>query len=138
MLTFVLIILCGALAVGMWFAVLGFLSQLSGWNKLASLYPGRQPASGKCFLMQGGKVGAVYYTGCLMIHTSAEAIRISVWPIFRFQHPPLFIPWRELHNPRERRLFCARLEELDIGSPAVGTIQLLPSVLGQWEELTKR
>jgi hypothetical protein len=113
----------------MWFVVLGFLSQLSGWNKLASLYPGRQPPSGKCFLMQGGKVGAVYYRGCLTIHTWSEGLHISVWPIFRFQHPPLFIPWSELHNPREKQLFLVRLKELDIGSPAVGTIQLLPAVL---------
>lgn len=59
MLILMLIIVFAVLAAGMWFLVLGLLSQLSGWKKLASLYPGRRVPSGKRFLLQGGKVGAV-------------------------------------------------------------------------------
>ena len=47
MLILMLIIVFAVLAAGMWFLVLGLLSQLSGWKKLASLYPGRRVASGK-------------------------------------------------------------------------------------------
>jgi hypothetical protein len=59
MLILMLIIVFAVLAAGMWFLVLGLLSQLSGWKKLASLYSGRRVPSGKRFLLQGGKVGAV-------------------------------------------------------------------------------
>ena len=124
LLVFVLILLF----VGMWAAVLSFLSYLSDWPKLAAAYRAQHPPSGRRLLMQGGKIGDVWYRGCLTIYTSREGLYISVWPIFRFREPPLFIPWRAVRNRREKRWLWSRLIEFDVGSPPVGTMRLLPAV----------
>jgi hypothetical protein len=112
----------------MWIGVLTLLSYSSGWAKLASVYCAQRAPSGRCFPMQGAKIGDVYYVGCLTIYTSHEGIYISVWPIFHFRDPPLFIPWSEVRNPRERRWLFSRFIQIDIGSPPLGTMWLSPSV----------
>lgn len=117
------------LLVGVWWIfVLWLLSELSGWPKLAAIYRAEQPPSGRRLLMQGGWVGSTWYRGCLTIYTSYEGLYVSLWPIFRFREPPLFIPWSAIHNAREKRWMFARLVEFEIGSPPIGTMRLLPSI----------
>src|SRR6266478_174698 len=92
----------------MWFGIISLLAKLSGWEKLAAAYRAQRPPSGQRFVLEWAKVGAVYYRNCLTIYRSPEGIYLSIWPIFRFRQPPLFIPWGELRNRREKRLFLAR------------------------------
>ena len=67
--------------------------------------------------------------GCThALYTSPEGLYLSVWPIFRFREPPLFIPWSDVRNRREKRWLWSRLIEFDVGSPPMGTMRLLPSV----------
>jgi hypothetical protein len=114
--------------VAMWIGVAAALAHLNGWPRLAAVYRARRPRSGRCFLPAGGKIGDVWYRGCLTIYTSREGLYLSVWPIFRFREPPLFIPWADVHNRREKRWLWSRLIEFDVGSPAVGTMSLLRAV----------
>ena len=116
--------------VGVWWVfVLWLLSELSGWRKLAAVYRAERPPSGRRLSMQGGWVGSTLYRGCLTIYTSHEGLYVSLWPVFRFREPPLFIPWSAIHNAREKRWIFSRLIEFDIGSPRIGTMRLLPNVL---------
>ena len=114
--------------VGVWIVVLALLSQMSDWPKLAATYRAQRPPSGKCLPLQGGKIGGVWYRGCLTIYTSEDGLYLSVWPIFRFREPPLFIPWTDIRNRRERRFLWSRLVEFDVGLPPVTTMRLLPRV----------
>jgi len=114
--------------VAMWIGVMALLSHMSGWPKLAAVYRARRPPSGRCFLFARGKVGEVWFNGCLTIYTSPEGLYLSVWPIFRFREPPLFIPWSEVRDRRETRWLWWRLIEFNVGSPTVGTIRLGPGV----------
>ena len=117
------------LVVGLWcLFVLWLLSELSGWRRVAALYRAQRPPSGRCILMSGGKIGDVWYRGCLTIYTSDEGLYLSIWPIFRFRQPPLFIPWSAVQNRHEKRWLWTRMIEFDIGSPPVGTMRLLPGV----------
>jgi hypothetical protein len=116
------------LFVVMWIGVVALLSHMSGWPKLASVYRARRPPSGRCFLLAGGKIGAVSYRGTLTIYTSPEGVYISLWPIFRFRNPPLFIPWHDIHNRREKRWLWTRLIDFDVGSPPIGTMRLFAAV----------
>jgi hypothetical protein len=100
---------------------MALLAYMSGWWKLAALYRAQRPPSGRCFLLAGGKVGDVWYRGCLTIHTSAEGLYLSVWPIFRFREPPLLIPLSDIRNRREKRWLWFRCIEFDVGSPPIGT-----------------
>jgi len=114
--------------IAMWIAVTAGLSHMSGWPKLAAVYRAQRPPSGRSFLVTGGKIGNVWYRGCLTIYTSPEGFYLSVWPIFRFREPPLFIPWNDVHNRREKRWLWSRLIEFDVGSPPIGTMRLLPAI----------
>jgi hypothetical protein len=114
--------------VGMWFGVLALLSQMSDWPKLAAAFRAERPPSGRCLPFQGGKIGGVWYRGCLTIYTSQHGLYVSVWPIFRFREPPLFIPWSAIRNRRERRYLWSRLIEFEVGSSPVSTMRLLPTV----------
>jgi hypothetical protein len=114
--------------VVMWIGVAAALSHMSGWPKLAAVYRAQYPPSGRCFLLAGGKIGDVWYRGCLTIYTSPEGLYLSVWPIFRFREPPLFIPWSDVRDRREKRWLWSRLIEFDVGSPPIGTLRLLPAV----------
>ena len=121
-------ILVAVAFVGMWFGVLALLSQMSDWRKLAADYRAERPPSGTCLPLQGGKIGGVWYRGCLTIYASREGLYLSVWPIFRFREPPLFIPWTAIRNRREKRYLWSRLTQFEVGSPAVGTMLLTSKV----------
>ena len=116
------------IAVGMWVAVNALLSYSSGWAKLAAVYRAQRPPSGRYFPIQGAKIADVFARGVLTVYTSPEGMYLSIWPIFRFREPPLFIPWSDIRNRRERRWLFSRFIEFDIGSPPVGRMWLSPSV----------
>lgn len=96
---------------------------LSGWNKLASVYRAEEPLSGERFDFEHAKIGGLYFWG-ITLYRSADGIYLSA-----FRQPPLFIPWNELRNPREKQLFFTRMQEFDIGSPSLGTLQLRSAIV---------
>jgi hypothetical protein len=95
----------------MWFGIISSLTRAAG-KGLAADYPAKRPPSGQRFILEWAKVGAVYYRHCLTIYRAPEGIYLSIWPIFRFRQPPLFIPWSELRNRREKRLFWTDVDEV--------------------------
>jgi hypothetical protein len=121
-------LLSGIAFLAMWIGVMALLAYMSGWWKLAAVYRAQRPPSGRCFLLAGGKVGDVWYRGCLTVYASAEGLYLSVWPIFRFREPPLLIPWSDIRNRREKRWLWFRYIEFDVGSPPIGTMRLLSPV----------
>jgi hypothetical protein len=122
--SFLLVLAC----VGVWIGTLAVFSHQSGWPKLAAVYRAERPPSGRCFSLQGGKIGAVRFRGCLTIYTSREGLYLSISPIFRFREPPLFIPWSAIRNRREKRWLWSRLIEFDVGFPSIVTMRLLPAI----------
>jgi hypothetical protein len=117
------------LLVGTWWVfVLWLLSELSGWRKVAVVYRAQRPPNGKRFSMQTGKIGDIWYKRCLTVYTSGEGLYVSLWPVFRFRQPALFIPWSAVRDQREKRFLLSRLIEFDVGSPRVATIRLSPPI----------
>ena len=115
--------------VGMWCAALLVLSRIGGWHRLAESFPVRGEPSGRRFGMQSAKVGSVSYNNCLTLYTSTEGLYLSVWLLFRFGHPPLFIPWGDLHNAATRRFLWVESVVFDVGSPRIATLQLSKKVI---------
>lgn len=81
-----------------WFLSLQLLAAMSGWRELARVYPAPESMEVSaewrfrgCSMRYGSR-----YNGCLTIATNAMGIRLTLWPIFRPAHPPLFIPWTEI------------------------------------------
>lgn len=115
------------LFVGMWCGVL-FILSMCGWHELAESFPAPSERSGKRFAIQSGKVGWVSYNICLTIYASTEGLYLSVWPIFRIGHPPLFLPWKAIHNPTFKRILWFETVTVDVGAPAIARLRLARKV----------
>lgn len=101
-----------------WSAIVLLLSRVSGWHRLAQRY--RAPASFAGEVRSGchGMLGHVSYRGTLTIGANRAGLYLAVMRIFAIGHPPLFIPWTEIHARRGRVLFM-QVVTLAIGSPSV-------------------
>jgi hypothetical protein len=53
---------------------------------------------------------------------------LSVFPLFRLGHPPLFIPWAAISSRDEKKSPWLETVKLGVGSPELTTIELPKSV----------
>ena len=106
-----------------WCFVCWTLSHVSGWQKLAAVYPARTPPTGQKFITSA-RLGRASYTGSLYIYVSREGLYLSVMWFFSMGHKPLFIPWSEINNRQPRKIFFREIVEFDIGNPPINTMQL--------------
>ena len=90
----------------MWLGVSGIISFIGGWFSLARLYRCSEKINVDMFYMKSGTMRMMTnYNGCLNIGVNKEGLRLSVLPFFRFAHPPLFIPWKDISFSTSRSLF---------------------------------
>ena len=104
----------------MWIGISGLLAYAGGWASLAVNFRATQPASGERFRFVSGSMGAklfpVNYGGCLFVAVSNRGIHISILFLFRFQSPPLFIPWSHIESVTEGRFFFSRYTVIRVRS----------------------
>jgi hypothetical protein len=112
------------LFVGMICAIQMSLSVTGGWYRLGKNYPALKPPSGERFFGLSGSVGMTHYGHCLRAYCSPDGLYLSVfWP-FRLGHPPLFIPWDAIREPRPGGFLRRGWIVFDVGSPMIATIAL--------------
>jgi hypothetical protein len=80
-----------------WCGIIAFLSLIGGWHALSKRYRAVQPVQGRLFAFASMGLGRsffpVSYGSCLFVRVGAAGIGLSIFPIYRILHPPLFIPW---------------------------------------------
>lgn len=100
------------LFVAMWFGITGLLSHLGGWASLATHFRAVQPKNGETFHFVSGSIGTgifpVNYGGCLFVTVNSNGFHLSILFPFRFQSPPLDIPWSQVESVKETRLLFSR------------------------------
>lgn len=93
----------------MWIAISVFLSYVSGWASLTAYFRAAQPVSGQHFRFVSAFMGAkwlpISYKGCLFVKVNDEGFCFSLFFLFRFWSPPLFIPWSEVESVEEKSSF---------------------------------
>jgi hypothetical protein len=99
-----LLYLFPALFVGIWLSVGVLLSRLGGWHRLASRYRLSGTFSGKVWRFQSGKFKWASYNNCLSVGGNEKGLYVAPLFIFRFGHPPLFIPWGDITVERGKFL----------------------------------
>jgi hypothetical protein len=104
-----------------------------GWRGLAQRYRTQQRPAGKQWIGQYGFVNRARYGNALNVTTNDAGLFIEPVAIFRFNHPSLFIPWQELHNPQPLVFRQRDLVQVDVGHPPVGTLRLPPAIFEQSE-----
>ena len=92
------IIMGGIVAFGLfWAAIVWLIAQLSGWSKLAGVYPSRIPFNESCWSLQSGRFRwSSNYSGILRVCADSQALHLSVFVLFRPGNPPLSIPWEDI------------------------------------------
>lgn len=85
----------------MWLLVSFLLAQI-GWNQLREFATMEAP-EGQNFYMQNATVGGPRYKGALTFVVAERGLYLRPIWLFRFSHPPLFVPWHafESHIPQK-------------------------------------
>jgi hypothetical protein len=108
----------------LWLGITGLLSIVGGWRELAGSYAadpaafkGARPlnASGALhrFLLP------VNYSHTLRVHVWSDGFGLATMRLFRFMHPPLFIPWTAVRTCEERTLLFWRYVEVRLHGSSV-------------------
>ncbi len=90
---------------------------------MAKLYRSNATVSGKSFSFVSFRLGrsmdAISYNGCVFVRLNAAGIELSVFPLFRFFHPRLFIPWRATSDCKHERHWLVGYTVVYVSEPAV-------------------
>ena len=88
--------------VVLWCLILGILSMISGWRKLASIYP-KQPSDRAYWrYMCSGKLGGLFFNGsyrsCLSIGRDDHYLHLKPLFLLALFHPQISIPLNEIRH----------------------------------------
>ncbi len=116
-----------------WVFVIGLISLIGGWQRLAQRYRAGLPPVGQRWSRQYGMVGWASYKGVLTLTASSEGLFMETIWMFGFGHPRLFIPWQDFREAEVQSNFFGRfrgrrLVSAKIGFPSVATVRLPAAV----------
>jgi hypothetical protein len=115
--------------IAIWASVLLLMSWIGGWRRLAARYASIQrPTGGAVFQLATGMVGWARYKRVLSIRTTDDGLFLDIRRVFRFGHPPLFIPWADIRKARRVTLFYTEFVAFDVGDPVVASLRLPTAV----------
>lgn len=81
----------------LWMGVCKLISATGGWKILARDYRANSLFSGrKLWLNSAALRRWTNYSNCVNIGVNKYGLYLSILPIFRIGHPPLFIPWTDI------------------------------------------
>lgn len=113
---------------GVFWCAMHVVSLLSGWQKVARQFPANRPPGGARFNIQSVSLRGINYNNCLTIYRDDFGLHVYPWLPFRVAHPPLLIPWTEIHNPVESKFLGMRFVTVDIGNPRLTRLQVSAKV----------
>ena len=114
-----------------WLFTVWLIGSFGGWQRMAQRYRAQQPPTGKRFVSQYGFVGGARYGNALNVTANDAGLHISPVSLFAFNHPPLFIPWHDLHNPQPLVFRQRDLIQVNVGHPPMATLRLPPDIFEQ-------
>jgi|LJSS01.1.fsa_nt_gb hypothetical protein len=88
----------GLFSIGLWIGVLHVLAYLSGWKRLAQVYPLTTPLpnGGTVVTLPYARLKGVGYRRVIRAAEGPTGLVLLLPGLFRIGHPPLFIPWSAL------------------------------------------
>ncbi len=102
----------------LWVIVAKAISIISGWKELAEKYPVRTPFSGERHNFQSARMRrGMNFNNCLTVGANHMGLFLSMFVIFRFGHPPIFIPWSEISASLEKGRFGNTIKLSFLRSP---------------------
>ena len=90
----------------LWICVCKLISAAGGWRMLAGDYAALSAFDGqKLWFKSVGMRRWTNYNHCITIGANKYGLHLSVLPIFRIGHPPLFFPWTDISIEAVTRRF---------------------------------
>ena len=120
-----------------WLFVLRILASVSGWERLAILFPDQVQSSLWSIRFRTIVLGSVTYGTCCKIHICTTGIRIQPQLLFRYWHSPIFLPFTELSQNRSRLSIFGRVTYCNVGRNDSVVIQLPSCIFSEkqkWDE----
>lgn len=116
-----------------WSLIIGLISVISGWQRLAQRYRATLPPSGKVWRWQYGMIGWAGYNGVLTLTANNQGLFMETLWLFGFGHPRLFIPWQEFREAKVNHYFFRRQVKTKVGFPHLATLRLPAAVFEESE-----
>ena len=89
-----------------WVGVCQLISIVGGWKILSRDYRANSAFDGKkMWLKSVGLRRWTNYNNCITVGANKYGLFLSVFPIFRVGHPPLFFPWTDISAEAGSRRF---------------------------------
>jgi hypothetical protein len=86
----------------LWLLVGATISVIGGWFSLAKVYRTQVAFDGTKWRMQSGQMRwPANYNNVLTIGVSQQGLYLASMFLFRFMHPPIFVPWNEIKVRRK-------------------------------------
>ena len=90
----------------LWLLIGAIVSVVGGWRSLSKLYRTQVSFGGAKWGLQSGQMRwRTNYNHVLTLGASGEGLYLAVSFVFRFMHPALLIPWREIKVRRSQGWF---------------------------------
>lgn len=93
-------------SVAIWMGVVWLFSRLGKWQKLASVYAVQNlqtiPEDAEKRMINFLTMGFTQYKGVVRIFATSQGIFLRPIFIFKYRHPLLFIPWRDIEEQEKR------------------------------------
>jgi len=98
-----------------WLLLTGLIARVGGWAALAKAHPARVQPRGKTFRGLSLQIlPATSYGGCITAVFSPDGLYLVPFFLFRFGHPPLLVPWKQVGAPVEQRILGFRMAYLPL------------------------
>lgn len=129
-----ILITCGGLFAAIWLGILFLVSRFGGWNRLYKCYKfplnAQKPFKVKKF--QSIQLGLSNYNGVMTLSLYPEGLGMEVMILFRFGHPKILIPWRDI-KLKEKSSSIFFWNKLEVGNPSIATISVNNKILEELE-----
>jgi hypothetical protein len=90
--------------ITLWICVCKLISVFDGWKTLSQDYQTNSAFDGqKLWFRSVGMRRGTNYSSCITLGVNKYGLYISILPIFRVGHPPLFIPWTDISTEEANR-----------------------------------
>lgn len=122
-----------------WTLIRLLFTVLSGWKQLASRYGARRVPACWHWSGQTVRVGSVRYRRCMRVAAESDGLYLAGYRLLR--HPPLCIPWSEIHDPATATIYGRPAVSVSVGTPPSGKLEFpldLYSAIWTWQGRTSR
>jgi hypothetical protein len=118
--------------IGMWVLVTFIISKM-GWADLATHYLYEGEFTGKRIGIISASINNANYRNALILKYNQEGIYLRPIILFRLFHKPVFIPWKEIKEARDKKVLFYTFKQLIIGDPFVAIIGIKKSIFSELE-----